>query len=120
MDNLRSAFGDDSGKTSAGHQCQFPGVDVKKPTRLFSDLLGVEGFGYPGWPVLDSNFNYRGPLPPGCGHAHTTKTIGKNEDGAFHISPTSAYLKLMREWLATLIYDNWLQHASRFDPTGGP
>ena len=32
-------------KSVAGHQCQYPGVDRKKPTRLMSDLDGIEEIG---------------------------------------------------------------------------
>ena len=66
-------------KTVAGHQCQYPGVDSVKPTWLFSDLPGIEDFGYLGWPILDSCHNSRGPLPRDYGHRHHTKTNGKDE-----------------------------------------
>ena len=40
--------------TVAGHQCQFPGVDRKKPTRPLSDVKEFSFFGYVGWPQLDA------------------------------------------------------------------
>lgn len=85
---------------------------MEKPTRLFSDVPGVEGYGYPGWPVLGSNYKYRGPVRRDCGHVHKTKTIGKNDGCTFHISPTAAHPKPMCEWLAKLIYNDWVHHIS--------
>ena len=41
-------------QTVGGNQCQFPGVDRKKPTRLLSDVAGVERFGKVGWPRFDA------------------------------------------------------------------
>ena len=81
LDDLRSAFGDSKAITVAGWQCQFPGVDIAKPTRLFSDIPGIEEFGRVGWPVLDAHFNSRGPLPRYCGHNHKQRTIGTNDEG---------------------------------------
>ena len=52
----------------AGHQCQFPGVDRKKPTRLYSDILSIGDFGFIGWPKFDSRGYCLGPLPRACGH----------------------------------------------------
>ena len=84
LDQIRTAFGDAKATTVAGWQCQFPGVDVAKPTRLFSDLPGIEAFGRTGWPILDADYNSRGPLPRYCGHNHDTPTIGINDKGGFH------------------------------------
>ena len=36
---VRMAFGDTPFISVAGHQCKFPGVDRKKPFRLFTDIL---------------------------------------------------------------------------------
>ena len=121
LQELRAAFGDEKcaayGQTKAvtvaGWQCQFPGVDIAKPTRLFSDIPGIEEFCRVGWPVMDSDFNSRGPLPRYCGHNHKQKTIGTDEQGGFHTSPTAAYPPPMCEWIATKIYRDWVSSLSR-------
>lgn len=53
--------------TVAGHQCQYPDVDRKKPTRLVSDVKGFAASGYVGWPTFDAADYYKGPLPNDCG-----------------------------------------------------
>ena len=113
LDDLRSAFGDAKATTVAGWQCQFPDVDIAKPTRLFSNIPGIEEFGRVGWPVLDAHFNSRGPLPRYCGHNHKQRTIGTNDEGGFHTSPTAAYPPPMCEWIALKIYTDWLTNLSR-------
>ena len=107
LPELRAAPGDIKAVSVAGWQCQYPGVDYAKPTRLFSDIPGIEGFGRVGWPVLDSNHNSRGPLPRFCGHSHGVQTIGKNKSGGFNVSPTAAYPEPMCRWIADRIYDDW-------------
>ena len=91
LDELRKAFGDNKATTVAGWQCQLPGVDVATPTRLNSDVPGIEAFGRTVWPVLDADQNSMGPLSRFCGHNHKRKTIGLNAEGSFNISPTAAY-----------------------------
>ena len=44
LPEIRLAFGEFPYATVAGHQCQFPGVDRAKPTRLLSDILEVTDF----------------------------------------------------------------------------
>ena len=66
---LREAFADVPCVAVAGHQCQFPGIDRKKPTRLYSDILSMADFGYVGWPRFDTRGFYLGPLPKLCGHS---------------------------------------------------
>ncbi|MDE0916488.1 MAG: hypothetical protein OSB57_15045 [Planctomycetota bacterium] len=113
LELLRSAFGDAKAVSVAGWQCQFPGVDYPKPTRLYSDIPGIEGFGRTGWPVLDADHNSRGPLPRYCGHNHKAKTIGRSSEGGFNISPTAAYPGPMCIWLAELIYEDWKKSPSQ-------
>ena len=113
---LREAPGDSTAKTVAGWQCQYPGMDIPKPTRLFSDIPGIEAFGVEGWPILDSDHHSVGPLPRYCGHRHTAKSIGKNDEGGFHISPTAAYPEGMCRWIAQLIHDDFATRLLR----GGP
>ena len=119
LDELRTAFGESKASTAAGWQCQYPGVDYAKPTRLWSDIPGVEGFGRTGWPVLDSDHQSRGPLPRHCGHSHKTATIGKNKAGGFNVSPTAAYPPPICEWIANLIYEDWKKSPTRLPRGGG-
>ena len=83
-----TATKDEGFKSVAGHQCGFKDgpdltepVDRAKPTRLYSDLLGVEDFGHVGWPTFDPAGWYFGPLPRSCGHRHRQPMIGKNKAG---------------------------------------
>ena len=107
LEETRKALGDPGEFTTvAGHQCQF-GVDYAKPTRLLSDLPGVEKFGHTGWPIFDSRDRYIGPLPH-CGHKHGAKMIGQKSTGVFHTSPTAAYPPGMCDFIAGLIFDHWI------------
>ena len=98
----------------AGWQCQFPNVDYAKPTRLYSDVPGIGAFGKCGWPQLDGNHNSRGPLPRTCGHNHKAKTIGRDKSGqGFNVSPTAAYPEAMCEWIARLIFNDWITWSAK-------
>lgn len=88
LPELRAAFGElRLSLLLGGHQCQFPGVDRKKPTRLMSDILVMGDFGKTGWPWFDTRGFYVGPLPHSCGHNHRQRMIGKNAARGFHTSP---------------------------------
>ena len=64
-------------------------------------------------PVLDEDFNSRAPLPRSCGHRHKGKTVGKTLDGAgFNSSPTAAYPENMCRWIATMIFQDWVESLS--------
>jgi hypothetical protein len=54
LHDIRKAFKKAKFTTVAGHQCQFPNTDRKKPTRLLSDLDDIGEFGYTGWPKFDA------------------------------------------------------------------
>ena len=109
LDETRTAFGDTPFTTVAGHQCQF-GIDASKPTRIYTDLAGAEAFGKTGWPTFDAAGYYTGPLPR-CGHRHKQKTIGRTEDGeGFNTFPMAAYPPKMCEFLAKLIYNDWMEN----------
>ena len=107
LSELRQAFGSSAATTVAGWQCQFK-VDYAKPTRLFSDIPGIEAFGVAGWPIKGADGFSKGPLPRFCGHSHKQKTIGVSTEGGFNISPTAAYPEGMCAFLAELIYVDWL------------
>ena len=87
LPQLRSAFGDTAFVCVAGHQCQFPGVGRKKPTRLMTDILAFEEFGHVAWPKFDAREYYLGPLPRVCGHNHKQAMIGRGKDRGFNMSP---------------------------------
>ena len=70
LPEVRTAFGDTPFASVAGHQCQFPRVDRKKPTRLLTDILTFKDFGHVGLPKFDARGYYLGPLPRVCGHNH--------------------------------------------------
>ena len=102
---LRTAFAEFDAASVAGHQCQFPDCDRRKPTRLFSDLSRVGEFGWTAWPSFDRQGFYKGPLPASCGHNHRQKMIGLNDKGGFNTSPTAAYPPGMCSAIA-----NWIFH----------
>ena len=120
LDDIRQAHGSSRFWAVAGYQCQFPNCDRSKPTRLLSDLEGVEEFGYLGWPVFDPDNNYVGPLPDSCGHTganrHKQKMIGRSSQGGFNTSPTAAYPAGMCLFIANLIFRNWLMYCVNIKP----
>ena len=119
LPEIRSAFGDLPCVSVAGHQCQFPGVDRKKPTRLYSDILSIGDFGFIGWPRFDSRGYYLGPLPRACGHSrHKQRTIGRNRKGGFNTSPFAAYPPGMCIFLALRIFKDFVDRHKSSDGGG--
>ena len=119
LPEIRSAFGGLPCVSVAGHQCQFPGVDRKKPTRLYSDILSIGDFGFIGWPRFDSRGYYVGPLPKMCGHKrHKQKTIGRNRKGGFNTSPFAAYPPGMCLFLALRIFRDFVDRHKSSDGGG--
>ena len=115
---IRKVFGNSKFTTVAGHQCQYPDTDRKKPTRLLSDIDGIEEFGYVGWPKFDAGGWYVGPLPHDCGHNHRQRMIGRNKKGGFHTAPTAAYPPGMCEFLAKKIFQHWFKRINQRSPFG--
>ena len=68
---LRKFFDQVQAGTVALVQCSF-GASSRKPTRLTGTWHGLGTLGNPGWPLLDRDGHYRGPLPRRCGHRHST------------------------------------------------
>ena len=93
--------------TVAGHQCQYPRIDRKKPIRRMSYVKGFSACGYVGWPTFDAADYYTGPLPHNCGHHHKRRMIGRTKRGGFHTSPTAAYPDGMCAFIAKTIFDDW-------------
>ena len=96
-------------ETIAFHQCTY-GADYPKPTRLLSDAHGLLQLGYPGWPVLNKELYYLGPLPRACGHERPP-LIGTNTNGGFKTGPTAAYPIEMNQMLANLVFLHWFNQA---------
>ena len=119
LKETHALFQHGNGTTVAGHQCQFPGVDRKKPTRLGGNVPGLESFGYVGWPKFDSAGYYRGPLPKECGHNHRQPMIGKNATGGFNASPTAAYPEGMCMWIAKLVVTDYTDRALKAEQPSG-
>ena len=90
---------------------------MSKPTGLWTDIPAMADFGHVGWPVLDKQDVYRGPLPRDCGHKHKRRMIGKAKGGGFNTSPTAAYPPGMCEFLARRIFQNFVDHLE--SPGGG-
>ena len=86
----------------AVHQCHF-GAGTSKPTRFATTLPATATVGHPGWPDLDDNNKYRGPLPAGCGHRHSSHLIGRKEDGSFLTAASATYPPDLCKFLAELI-----------------
>ena len=97
--------------TCAGHQCQFANVDYAKPTRILSDVPGTMNFGPAGWPQLDNDFRYHGPLDR-CGHVHGDPTTGVDADGNFNSSSKAAYPAGMCRFIAVRAFCDWKQRSS--------
>ena len=71
------------GASSAHFSCKW-GVDYLKPERFASNIAGHLTLGVAGWPKLDENYRYSGPLPAKCSCAVShAPLIGKNLDGSF-------------------------------------
>ena len=51
-------------------QCAYGGPS-RSPTRFTGTWTGLGSLGHPGWPRLDKEGCYRGPLPRHCGHDHS-------------------------------------------------
>ena len=102
LPEIRRSFPPRTSTTVAGHQCQFAGVDRKKPTRLFGNLPNLASFGRKGWPQTNFWGKYLGPLPFDCGHNHRQRMVGRNKEGGFNTSPTAAYPAGMCEWTPRL------------------
>ena len=51
-------------------QCAYGGPS-RSPTRFTGIWAGLGSLGHPGWPRLDKEGCYRGPLPRHCGHDHS-------------------------------------------------
>ena len=88
-------------------QCMW-GAPTSKPTRLATTALESEELhrllSFQGPHQLDSEGQYRGPLPQHCPHRqHEQKLIGKSEDGSWRTSPSAAYPAPLCEQIAKVI-----------------
>ena len=85
-------------RTMALHQCSF-GAQVARPTRMVTNLPGLEGPIFWGLPALDEHGHYLGPLPRRCGHAHARAATGMREDGG-RLDETAAFPDELDRWMA--------------------
>ena len=56
-----------------------------------------------GFPRFDANFRYLGPLPRDCGHVHSHKLVGK-DNNQWKTAPSAAYPAGMCEFIAHSIF----------------
>ena len=98
----RKFFEQNAVATVVFHQCAF-GAPYAKPTRLAGTWPNLGTLGFRGWPQLDRNGCYRGPLPKSCGHDHPP-LLGFLEDGTFATAPTAAYPSGLCRALALLAW----------------
>ena len=92
----------------AFHQCTY-GADYPKPTRFLSEADGLLQLGFSGWPILNKDLYYLGPLPRSCGHTHQA-LIGASDTGGFKTAPTATYPPQINEMIATLLFQHWHKH----------
>ncbi|CAE7249545.1 unnamed protein product [Symbiodinium sp. CCMP2592] len=79
-------------------------------TRLAGTWHGLRSVGVAGWPRLDPQQHYRGPLSRKCGHAHAP-LIGTDENGHFLAGP-AAYPSGFCEALASIAVLTFRQRVS--------
>ncbi|CAE7799767.1 unnamed protein product [Symbiodinium sp. CCMP2592] len=91
------------------HLCAF-GAAQRRPTRLAGTWHGLRSVGVSGWPRLDPQQHYRGPLSRKCGHAHAP-LIGTDENGQFLAGP-AAYPSGFCEALASIAVLTFRQRVS--------
>ena len=60
--------------TFAFYQCSF-GAELAKPTRLLTNIPGLQGGWKAGWPSFDGTGWYLGPLQLPCGHHHPAVSV---------------------------------------------
>ena len=80
--------------TGAFSQCAWHiGLPYKKPTRLLTDLALLEVDLYTGWPSMDAEGWYLGPVPKDCGHNNHSPLIQRADQpsGVFQTSGTGSY-----------------------------
>ena len=92
-------------------QCQFQ-VDRLKPTRLLSNLEGIQNFGSLGPPSFDENGFYAGPLPATCPHGGHPPLIKQSAEQPFPTTGTGVYPPAMDLALAQTILHHFLANPS--------
>ena len=102
LDEMRQFVESGKAFTFAIFQCHF-GAQSPKPTRFITTFPLAKTFPAQGWPQLDEDRNYLGPLPAACSHQfHVRKLIGK-ENGKWKTADSAAYPPPLCKWLAQLI-----------------
>ena len=102
--------------TFAFYQCSF-GAELAKPTRLLTNIPGLQGGWKAGWPSFDGTGWYLGPLQLPCGHHHPAVADG-SPAGFARLARSAAYPSDMNAWLAK----HFMLHftSSHLLPSDGP
>ena len=97
LERLRGIVKNQAWNTFAFHLCDFRPLS-SKPTRLITNV-GALSSSFKGWPVLDKNDDYLGPLPKSCGHLHEplVDAAGKCKDW---LTDSASYPAELDKWLA--------------------
>jgi hypothetical protein len=103
LPQMRELVSNTDAVTVAFHQCALADVDFAKPTRIATTASLALKFGHSGWPKLNRDGHYVGPLPRSCGHKHTP-LIGQDSSGSFKTAPTAAYPPAICKLFATLAF----------------
>ena len=101
-EEVHNLFAWSNGFTCAIHQCHF-GASTPKPTRLMCNFRLDDTRCHEGFPRFDANFRYLGPLPRDCGHVHSHKLVGK-DNNQWKTAPSAAYPAGMCEFIAHSIF----------------
>ena len=103
-------------KTRAFHQIDY-GAPTVKPTRILFNF-GFEDMGVEGWPVLDEDHRYVGPLQTASNPAgKTLMRTSQDEEGPFKTAAAAAYPPGMCQHIAQCIWATFTAYCSR-DRTG--
>ena len=114
LEEMRQFVESGNAFTFAIFQCHF-GAQSPKPTRFVTTFPLAKTFPAQGWPQLDEDRNYLGPLPAACSHRfHVKKLIGK-EKGKWKTADSAAYPPPLCRWLAQLIVSRKGENTSELE-----
>ena len=98
--------------TMALFQCEF-GAKTRKPTRLISDLQGLQGPFHEGIPSFNKEWRYMGPLPKCCPHPGPhEQLIGLDDSGKWKTAPAAHYPGDLCLFIAKAIATTWQLHSA--------
>ena len=85
-------------------------TDYQKPTRLLARWPGIEEVLATGWPILDEDNRYQGPL--NRQKINKEMMVGRNKGGVFQTATTTAWPAALCEVLARNLVAELLKEAS--------